>query len=94
MYDGVTLVNGLCDRCDHREENYSKLAYEIVGPGIIENNGWVGGLTPEKVKKWRSSLDEAYAQLVKPCVSIMGDCENIVLCESCLRKILDEFNKK
>lgn len=94
MYQEVNLVNGLCDRCDHREGGYHRLAYQILGPGIIENNKWVSDFTQENRKKWESAWNEACSQLMKPCVSIMSDCENVVLCESCLRKILDEFKKK
>jgi hypothetical protein len=94
MYQEVSLVNSLCDRCDHAEGNYCKLTYQILGPGIVEKNTWVRDLTPENQEKWKSAWNEAHNQLIKPCISIMGDCENIVLCESCLRKILDEFKKK
>lgn len=91
MFDGTHFERGLCDRCDHRENAYSDLAHELLGPGVLENNHWVGGYTQEKASKWNAALAEAEKRLTKLCVVIWGDCENIRLCRGCVERLLQDF---
>lgn len=93
MFDGTRLKHGLCDRCDHHEGSHRRLAHEILGPGILDDKGWVGGHTPEKFRKWRAAQAEAAVRLAKPCLQLNADMDTITLCRGCLLHLAGEIGE-
>lgn len=91
MFDGANLRSGLCDWCDQREGAHTRLANELLEPGVMSDNKWVGGYSPDKAEKWRAALGEASRRLTKTCVVLHADCDSIALCRGCVGRLLSEF---
>ncbi len=61
---------------------------------VFKNGCYVGDYSSEKNGKWNKALKEARKQLTKKVIKIYDEGDYTFVCTDCLRKMLNDLEKK